>query len=88
MFRDLPGLNWLFIWVVKYYPWLTPGSVPPLVAARGLGVRGCFVIPANIWASLVPSGLPADLRDTDLSTHEWVRPPNPEARRMLQALLA
>ena len=87
-FRDLPDLHWLFIWVIKYYPWLTPGAISPDVIARGLGTRGCVPIPAHVWNSLVPAHLMTSLRSSDLSSHPWVRAPGPDAARMLRTLMS
>ena len=87
MFWNLPSINWILLWLARYYPFLFRTQRPGvLIASRGLGLRGRFPVPLDLWNKIVPSTLRQDLLSCILPEMTSVRPLSAENTAMLDRL--
>ena len=88
LLQQLPSVQWLVVLLLEYYPDLScpAGPVAADVANAGLGARGCFPIPQDIWDHCVPRGLVDRLKAFPDSGSVGPRAPSGTTSVMLRAL--
>ena len=88
LLQQLPSVDWMIILLLEYYPDLErqQGPVPLHIAQRGLGNKGGFPIPMDIWDTVVTADQVQALHAFVPHGKHRVRPPSPTTLALLHAL--
>ena len=90
LLNALPTVDWLVLLLLDYYPDLLAPARQPLshsLAAKGLGRRGCYSIPLDIWNQCVPSSFLAAAKAYPGPADPVTRPATGFATTMVHALV-